>query len=226
MWPSSIESHRKSEAVFYERPPDRALRFGDVVRGFVLSTPAIDRPIVGDGPSQYSLKIIVPEFCVVLSPCCSIGDGMLSLAPLKPVQGTFFRNPYFAPDLTRINRQMQPEQAVPPRTWEGLPVEEKERRLSEGFAYAFLYLFVYEGGETLPKYQVHRRDGPIETDYHMIDFRDTLKVKCKAVMNPKQSPLDAKLLQLSIQTRKELRDKMAHYYIRVPEEDAAQLALR
>ena len=39
------------------------------------------------------------------------------------------------------------------------------------------------------------------------------------IISEENSPLDSKCLQLSIQTRSELRDKIAYYYARIPRED-------
>jgi hypothetical protein len=60
---------------------------------------------------------------------------------------------------------------------------------------------------------------PIETNYYMIDFRNTSKLNCERIINPKDAPLESKCLQLSIQARSELRDKIAYYYARIPKED-------
>ena len=53
----------------------------------------------------------------------------------------------------------------------------------------------------------------------MIDFRNTYKLNYEKINPPKDAPLESKCLQLSIQARSELRDKIAWYYGRVPEED-------
>jgi hypothetical protein len=53
----------------------------------------------------------------------------------------------------------------------------------------------------------------------MIDFRRMHKVECDRIANAKQAPLDTKILQLSVDTRAELREKLAAYFWRVPAED-------
>jgi len=209
--------------VFYERKREAALRFGDVVCGFVLSTPRLDDPILNSDQLDCDLAISLPPFCAILSPCCSIRDKVLSLAPLKPVIGTFFGNPYFVDDLTNINRKMPPEVTMPPHAWDKLCEQERERRRREGSGYAFVGLFIYERNDLLPEHEVHTRKGPVRTGYYMIDFRDTFKVSCSKVIGPKQSPVEAKWLQLSLTARQELRDKIAFYYSRVPQEDTARL---
>lgn len=195
---------------------DEALRFGDVLKGYILAATNIDEPNLNN---NYKIDINLPTYCIVLSPCCSIGDKIISLSPLIGLNGAFFKNPYFAEDLTRINRKMQPQEAIPPKVWENLPIKEKEKRLEEGYAYAFLEFFVYDKHELFPNYTVNRKEENIETNYYMIDFRNAFKVSCEKIITPKNAPLESKFLQLSIKSRSELRDKLAYYYARVPKED-------
>lgn len=94
--------------MFYEGTIDKALRFGDVLEGYVSVTPKINNPFFNKGDYNYHIDIALPSFSVVLSPCCSIGEQKISLTPLIEIRKTFFSNPYFAQDLTRINRRMKP----------------------------------------------------------------------------------------------------------------------
>jgi len=210
--------------MFYEREPEKALRFGDVLKGYPSTTPMIEEPILNGVGRKYNVNISIPNYCVVMDPCCSIGNKMISLTPLIQVFTTFFDNPYLAEDLTRINRVMKPEQAVPPAVWEKLPEEEKRKRLAEGDAYAFVSLFVYEKHDLFPRYTVHRRKGQrIETNYYMIDFRNTYKLSCDKIHSPTNAPLHSKVLQLSVKTRSELRDKVTFYFARIPQEDKIRM---
>jgi hypothetical protein len=209
--------------MFYQKEMDKALRFGDILKGFILAAPSIKEP---GSHKNYKIDVNVPAYCVVLSPCCSIGEKVISLSPLIEVRNSFFDNPHFEEDLTRINRVMEPQQTVSPDVWDEFPPEEKRRRLEEGRAYAFLELFIYEKNDLFPKYTIHRKQKnkeretmPIETNYYMIDFRNTSKLNCERIINPKDAPLESKCLQLSIQARSELRDKIAYYYARIPKED-------
>lgn len=83
----------------------------------------------------------------------------------------------------------------------------------------FKELFVYAGHEILPKYSIHRKEGDIETNYYMIDFRNVSRVNCEKVITAENSPLEAKCLELSVETRAELREKVAAYFARIPKED-------
>ena len=105
--------------MFYLESQSNALRFGDIVRGFVAATPIVVQPNISgkSEKSAFSLDVSHSPFSIVLSPCCSIGNKVISLAPLINIQPSFLSNPYFSEDLTRINRIMEPEQTLPPDTW-------------------------------------------------------------------------------------------------------------
>lgn len=85
--------------------------------------------------------------------------------------------------------------------------------------YQFLNLFVYEGNSYFKEYEVEMPDQTsIKANYYMISFMDIFKIECKFIENSKKYPLETKLLQLSVDTRKELVEKLAAYY-RLPDED-------
>lgn len=211
--------------MFYDKNIDNVLRFGDVLRGYITITPNIKIPFLtpSDLNEGYNVNINLPIFSVIISPCCSIGDGIISLIPLIKLRNTFFNNPYFTEDLTRLNREMEPQLAVSPYVWNGLSLEEKQRRLQEGKkgkGYTFLEIFIYEKCDLFPEYTVDMRQGEnIQTNYYMIDFRNTYKLYCDKIKSPEKAPLESKCLQLSLQTRAELRDKISYYYARIPKED-------
>jgi len=205
--------------MFYAEEASKALRFGDVLRGFFSTTPVIEEPALKEPHKKYNIDVNLPLHSVVMDPCCQIGHKTISLTPLIPIYGSFLDNPYLAEDLTRVNRKMKPEQSMPPHSWEQLTPEQKEERLSVGYEYAFVYLFVYERHDSLPKYALDRKGKPIETDYYMINFRNIHKLCCDKIITPKDAPIESKVLELSIETRQELRDKIASYYAAVPKED-------
>ena len=205
--------------MFYQQNMDNALRFGDVLKGYVLAASNIEEPNLS---KSYTIDINLSPYCVVLSPCCSIGDKTISLSPLINLRGSFFDNPYLKEDITRINRKMEPEQSVSPHIWESFPHEEKQKRLDVGYAYASVELFVYENNDLFSGYTIHRRNGNIDTNNYMIDFRNIYKLSCDKINTPENAPLESKCLQLSISARSELRDKIADYYARVPKEDMVE----
>ena len=209
-------------AGFYAETPDKALRFGDIVTGFPAAIPRLPQPILDASGGRYDIEVGPPSPCVILSPCCSIGHEVFSLCAMKDVQQSFFSNPYFDQDLTNVNRKMTPQQSVPPRVWESLPELEKQRRLQRANPanYACNEFFVYACNPLLPEYTVHRRKGAdVITGCYMIDFRDMFTVRCSAVKSAKQAPIGAKILQLSIETRRELRAKLVEYFNREAAED-------
>jgi len=206
--------------MFYEEDLDRALRFGDVVRGYILTNAILEKPGWEAQLGDYTVYISLPQFSVIMTPCCSIEDKTIILTPLIKVYPTFFDNPYLVEDLTRANRIMSPQQTVSSYVWNSLDDEEKQRRLAEGNTYAFTNLFVYERHDSLPEYTLHRKRGTnIVAGYYMIDFKHLYKVHCDKIISPTNSPLESKHLQISVETRAELRVKLARYYSRVPQED-------
>lgn len=205
---------------FYQDQHDNALRFGDVVRGFLLSAAHIERPAVTETLREYRIDVSQPEFGVIMTPCCSIKGQTLLLTPLLKINPLFYKNPYLAEDLLRLNHPMTPQQSVPPGEWEKMKSEDRERRfdMSKRTSFAFGDLFVYTPHDLLPRYVVDPKKGRLETGYYMVDFRRTCRVQCAAVTR-QQSPVEAKVLQLTIDARGGLRDKVADFFGRVPRED-------
>lgn len=208
--------------MFYAEETDNYLRFGDVVSGYILPNTTIKEPILSfkSESHNYTIDVEMP-YSVILTPCCSIGESTITLTPLIKVRKKFLKNPYFAEDLTRINRMMEPQQAYSPDEWEKFSLEEQQRYLAEGTNYALLNLFIYEENEIFKKYTLRKQ----EITYHMINFKIIYTMKCTMIKRPEElKPEDApiiesKVLQLSIQARSELRDKITYYYSRIPEED-------
>jgi len=217
--------------MFYTNNPDEAFRLGDIVKGFALSASCMKSPIAMSAKlgHQYSIGVQLPEYSVILTPCCSIGSGVILLTPLMCISPKFFANPYLEEDMTRINSKMLPEQSVPPNEWEKMTPEEKARRfdMTRPESYTLLDYFVYAPHDLLPQYSldVLRRGkaesrGKVETGHYMIDFRKTCRVECKEIVNPKKVPLGAKVLQLTAESRQHLRDKFTYYFNRIPVEES------
>lgn len=211
--------------MFYEHPErsDRALRFGDILEGFATCTPTISDPPLS--PYQnYRIEISTHPFYVVLSPCCSITDKKISLAPLIKVRNSLFNNPFFEEDLTRVNEKIPPEKAIPPQALAKMDEEEKINRLNAGLAYSLLELFIYKEHDMFSEYEVHLKGRPnIRTRYYMIDFRTAFLVDCEKIIAPHDAPLKCKCLQLTTKTRSMLRDKITCYFSRIPDEEKAEL---
>jgi hypothetical protein len=206
--------------MFYETPPSNALRFGDIVSGFALTAPDLKTPTPGSHPEDYRVTITYPRYSVVLSPCCSIGASTLLLSPLIQVMRGWLANPYFVEDFTRINRPMTQQQVLSPEKRAELSEAEKQKRLDfTKPAYALVDYFVYEQHPLLPVYEYTWRNEPRKLGHYMIDFRKIHKVECPEIKSATNCPLHAKVLQLSIDSRAELRLKFTDYFGRIPRED-------
>jgi len=205
--------------MFYASQVSNALRFGDVLKGFFSTTPVVKEPPLSSDLKNCSIDVYLPKFSVVMDPCCQIGNQSISLTPLLPIKKSFFANSYLAEDLTRLNRIMTPQQAVPPEAWAEMTPEKKQERLEIGDTYASVRLFIYEKHDLLPEYTIHVGTDDIETNYYMIDFRNTHKLSCNEIITAEKAPLELKVLELSVETRQELRDKVSSYYAAVPKED-------
>ena len=191
--------------MFYQGTPDRSLRFGDVVKGYILANATLATPVWDSPYTDFSVNVRLPKFSVIMTPCCSIEDKTIALAPLVQVYPAFFDNPYLAEDLTRINRIMTPEQSVSAIVWEQLGNEERTRRLAEGNTYAFINHFIYQKHDSFPEYTLHRRTkDDLVTNYHMVDFRNIYRVNCEKIITPSNSPIESKHLQLSIEIRRRI----------------------
>lgn len=208
--------------MFYLEASDMeaTLRFGDVIQGFPICFPKIDIP---SHKYDFQITVSAPRYAVVLSPCCSIKDKVLAVAPLKQLENKLFVNQYLADDPTRINIKIPAEKSVPPSVWETMDVGEKTNRMAEGDAYVFLDEFVYAPNDLLPQYTISRKGGNIQTGFYVVDFRDSIKIACDRIER-RYSPDAAKVLQLSVETRHLMRQKIVSFYERVPDEDAALLA--
>ncbi|MCP3685578.1 MAG: hypothetical protein GY861_23250 [bacterium] len=204
--------------MFYTNESSKALRFGDVVKGFITSTPQIESPSPTSLHANCTIHVDSTQLAIVMTPCCSIRDKTISLTPLSGILPRYFLNSYFKEDLTRINRTMSPQNTLPAQAWDKLKQEEKERRIQEGEVYAETNIFIYALHDLLPKYQYSKKSSEL-TNYHMIDFKATYQVICNDIITPDNSPFDSKILELSIETRAELRNKVASYYGRTPQAD-------
>jgi hypothetical protein len=202
--------------MFYQEFNDPVLRFGDILRGYVATFPKIIEPKVDIYKPSCDIKVSYPEFVVIMSPCCSIKDGLICLAPLIQIDANIYRNAYLSEDLTRINRKMYPNQAYGQHKWDLLPEQKKQEEEIKGLSYAYLSYFVYAKHQILQKYKL---TDEIETDCYMIDFRKVYSLECNKIIKPDKAPIETKCLQLSVETRTELRNKVVYFFGRIPEED-------
>lgn len=200
---------------FYSDRPDSDLRFGDIIEGSVIaSIMAKELPMSGN----FNIEVTVPGYAVVLSPCCAIGDRTILLSPLQPIPLSYLKNPFMSEDLTRINRIMTPEQAAPPDIWSHYTHDERLAKEQEGQTYAFMDIFIYQGHDLLKEYELGNGK---RTSFYRIDFRRMTRVGCDMITQKNRSANGSKILELSVSCRQELREKMAKYFGRTPDEDKA-----
>ena len=213
---------------FYTNNPTDCLRLGDVVSGFSIATPSSDRLVkTDDTPHNLVITVVRPRYLVVMTPCCSIENGVVVLAPLANLRPAFFQNPHFVQDLARINRKVHPKDSVPPISWDALTPEQKAVKLNLDPGYVFLDCFVYEPHDFLPRYSVKKGKMAWETEHYMVDFKAMYRFECKMIRREnKNTPVPDgcnKLLELTAAARKELRDKLTYFFSRPADEDLDEL---
>ncbi|MCK9441194.1 MAG: hypothetical protein M0Q13_07215 [Methanothrix sp.] len=212
---------------FYANKSSRTLRLGDVVSGFVTAIPTQDEPITKSFVN-YNVEVKLPSYLVVLTPCCSIKEKTISLAPLvEAKRKPFFKNKNYREDMTLLNQPHLPNE------WRELGEEVSSDSDGEAI-YAYDTLFIYAEDPRLPKYPVKipiegKKFEEFEAGYYFIDFRNISKVKCSCIAHEEEKKpnyedlllkmLSSKILEISIDARADLRNKLAYYYLRVPKED-------
>ncbi|MFX0102782.1 MAG: hypothetical protein ACFFCS_24655 [Candidatus Hodarchaeota archaeon] len=220
--------------MFYndEFKPDE-LRFGDVIKGFISTSSEVYKPLTGNNIENFEFHIhsSVPRFSVILTPCCNIGENQtILLTPLIPIKDkNIFTNPNLLENPLILNEEIEPQFAVPPNVWNDVFSEEdRVIRLSQGKQYQFRPYFIYEKHDIFPKYEFKlNEDNMMELNYYWIDFRHISQLKCKYLRqnNLSEEFIESKCLELSVYTRKQLREKIAHYFGRITDEDKEILEL-
>jgi hypothetical protein len=184
----------------------------------LYNAPILAYPSPGN---NYKIEVEVPQCSVVLTPCCSIKESVICVAPLIKILRDFFKNPYFVEDLTRINKPLLPNQLMSEEDWRELSAERQQEILNSPSNYTLLQYFIYAENEVFERYQLKGR----EISYYMVDFKNIQKIKCSRIQRPTdRMPCDelilqSKVLELSVEARNDLRDKIAHFYSRPPKED-------
>ena len=150
--------------MFYDSNPQSILRFGDIVRGFLLTHSDGYSPSLTSKPDAYHVQVSHPELAVVLTPCCTIAErsgNMLVVTPLRQIRpDLYFDNSYLREDFTRINREMTIQQAIGPDKWEKITDEEKTRRLAHSPPkdYMAFHFFAYDRHDLLPEYELKYKE--------------------------------------------------------------------
>jgi hypothetical protein len=193
---------------------DTNLRLGDIIEGFSHIIPTFDDFFTHK--NEFRLDIKNQQFFAILTPCCSIENSLITVVPLISIKHSFLSNDYFTEDLTRINRPGPPEKIFPPIHWGNLSEEEKGKEIEKGEQYAFFELFIYSPNDKFPQYNLKYKDKTLPMIFYMIDFKQAFTVTSKKIQRGTTYP---KVLQLTIASRGELRNKLAKFYSRIPDED-------
>ncbi len=210
--------------MFYVDPYENQLRLGDVlIQQTTISSKLSTSRLPDDNTAKFEIEVKKPSFAVVLTPCCSIDNNIIVITPLKRINKNYFRNPYLAEDLMRINRKIDPEKRLPPIAWEKLLEEERVNLKEGGQDYPFVDVFIYDQNEQLPKYTIMVGEGENRSEkelgYYEIDFRNVSIINSENIKADNSSFVVNKVAQLSVDARSELRNKIASYYSRIPNED-------
>jgi len=205
--------------VFYMDGPYERLRFGDILKDFLTISITINDPVPELQKAKAKFEISADHY-VLMSPCCSIEDNIIMLCPLIPIKPVYLKNPYFADDMTRINKKVPPEKRLPPDKWEKLSEENRQSMENKGPDFANVEVFIFPYHPSLPANDLEYKKQPYPDMPYMIDFRRIFSVKCDKIdREQKKIPVEAKVLELTPNARKCLRDKISFFFYRTAEED-------
>ncbi len=222
---------------FYRETADYRLRFGDVLSGYVLGSlrqkDTVAHSVEAPGcplakpPPLFAVDLILPAFCVLLTPCCSIGKGTTALvvSPLRPVEKYWLETPYLADDLTRVNQKAMANVLTHPARWAKMTDAEQSREMEKGLGYGYAKNFAYAGNKHFSPYVVKLPTGDVTTNWYMLDFLDVYMLNCESIRKDRGEflyPPDSKLLQLSARVRTELKLKMATFFLGPMDDDIAE----
>lgn len=194
--------------------------------GFHTCTPKLDRPGVAGSGLQMGISLMGQAYFAVMTPCCSIKNKTISLAPLLQIRLAMLKNPYFREDLTRVNDKVAPQNQIPPEEWAKLSPEEQANRIAEGDGYALMDAFVYGADPLLQAYELKiQATQQVPIGHYLLDFGGIFRVDCDLIKREAPAPNGVKWLQLSVPARESLRRKLANYFGRRPAEDERELSL-
>lgn len=213
--------------MFYQEEFDlENLRFGDVIQGFIGTVPVIENPLSDAFIKgyKYEIKSYIYEFSVIMTPCCSIGNNTISLAPLKKITPDITKNlnSDIIKDFIPLNRKIEYRKFIYPKIWnEILTDEQRSEHELDGPQWVYIDIFFYKEHDLFEEYSIKKDNNIYNTRDYRIDFKEIYQLKCNKIQRNKIGVeiLKSKCLELTIQTRDELREKIAFYYTRVPKED-------
>jgi len=208
---------------FYSNEPEEKLRFGDIIKGTVFFTPIIKNLNSVNSYKEFNIEFSNPGYSVIFTPCCTIEKSnknenkFISITPLLQIYPEIFKSKFFADDLTLINKKVPAEKSIPLERWEKTPIEEQQKIIEKGEIYPWFDTFIYKSNYLLESYPLLNSKGkpfePFETNHYLINFRNIHVINCDHLELRK-----FKILQLSIDTRIQLMNKINNYF-RIADED-------
>lgn len=235
--------------MFYQGSIDTNLRFGDVVKGYVSLIPKLTKPFgnMSIEIQNPQFSVVLDPCCeigkgtILLSPLEEISPQLLDI-PILSADAT-------GKDLLLLNTEQQAKDYFYPTIWNELSVENKEESLTDKPEYVWKSFFIYEGNSIFPQYTIKRKKkyrqvieqstqlpryeevaeaAVFSISHRMINFKAIYRVNCEDVTSSKpgkpasEAILSSIVLQLSIETRNLLRQKMAYYFGKPPPEDEVE----
>ncbi len=214
---------------FYQSSLEPALRLGDLVTGFPLAvlkwhSPEVEARTDAGAPLASTIELYEKKIFAVITPCCSIETSKLVVSPLIHVRAEWLRNPAFKKDFSLVNRKIDAQTATPPEVWEQFSDDVRIVKERAGPQFTFYESFVFAPTPHLGRYEISYRKEVTEVGHWMIDMRNLVTVCSNAFgrdksTNQKPAPIGMKLAQLSVDSRQNLRDKLAGYFSRPTAED-------
>ena len=201
---------------FYLDPPTKILRFGDIVSGFQLPTVRVDAP---DTSIELRIEISKRQYFVVMTPCCDIEMQAFALAPLEQVRDAIALQPKLRENLLMVNGKFKAKDILTPEQIARMDEAKQADLATAGEEYAYQDCFIYESNGLFPRYEVKRKGQTIASlDHRMVDFKKIFHVDCSMAERSQEPPEGIKVSELSLETRAQLRDKLAFYFGRNPDE--------
>ncbi len=212
--------------MFYIDEPDlTTLRFGDVVQGFIGTVPVIENLIDSDVLQgyKYQVKSFIPEFSVIMTHCCSIGKGNLSLAPLQKINHKIFLNRLNSEiysDFTQLNRRIETKKRIPKLEWDNLTDKKQTELETQGGTWNYIDKIFYEKHDLFTTYDIQLKGCILKTNFYVVDFNDIYNVECSKIKKNQidKEILKSKFLELTDNTREEFKEKIAMYFSRPADE--------
>jgi hypothetical protein len=204
---------------FYLDPPTKELRFGDIVTGFQYPTVRINTP---DSSVDLRITVSKPQYFVVMTPCCDIELQAFSLAPLDQIRDAIVMKQRLRENLLMVNVKFKPKDGFTPEEIGRMDGPKQAELASLPEAFSFQDCFIYEPNGLFAPYDVKRKGQTVASLQHrMVDFKSIFRVGCSMIDRAQELPAGIKISELSVETRAQLREKLAFYFGRPATEDEA-----